>query len=586
MRTPMLLTFTLLASLFVFCSKKNNTVVGPGPDDGGNNGGQSTAFQLKKHTIFEQLPNSVITLFQVTDLDNKGVDFLTVDRFQIYEQDVSIDLVKTNAFLLKRTDINYAIKTRIIIDNNAGTNLATLKKGAVEFIKKMDRQQQMAVYTLSDKLEKVADFTNNVNALVAIVDGIAEGNAGMDLYGAILQINREDKEEYTADNVQQNSVAIFLDSNDEAGSYPIEIIKYATIDRQIFTIGLGSGLNAAELGQISVKSFSQATDETQYVQDAVKAFSTLMKYADSFYWLSYRSEKRGSSGHTLKIMVSGNTNTGDGTQIIGTFDSVPFVDVTDGLYVNWSYSNPAGMDLVMVMVNSQRSIQVLSMGGGKVPVFNFSISNPAVASINAGAGGRLVIVAKGVDGDSTKLTIKDTANSLEKEITIKIVSFQMGVVLFEWWDNVSGTAVANLTSNANYPGSPSGSKEITTWEIPVNQKDNFGARVRGFIHPPQSGKYTFWISSDDNSELWLSMDDKPATKVRICNVGSWTNSREWTKEVNQKSAPIQLEAGKHYYMESLMKEGTGGDNMAVAWQIEGGSREIIGGDYISLYIGD
>lgn len=586
MRTPILLTFMLMASLLVFCGKKNDPIVGPGPGDDDDNGSQSTAFQLKKHTIFEQLPNSVITLFQVTDLDKKGVDFLTVDRFLIDEQETSINLVNANAFLLKRTDINYRLKTKIIIDNNAGTNFAVLKKGAVEFIKKMDSQQQIAVYTLSDKLEKIADFSNSIDALVAAVEGITEGTAGMNLYGAILEINRDEKEEYLADNVQQNSAVIFLDSNDAAGSYPIDVIKYATIDRQIFTVGLGSSLNAADLSQISVKSFSQAADETQLVQNALKVQSTLLKYADSFYWLSYQSAKRGGSNHPLKIMVSGNTYSGDGSQIIGTFDSVPFVDVENGLYVNWSYSNPAGMDLIMVMVDNQRTVQVLSMGGGKVPAFSFAISDPAVVSIVPGAAGRLVIVSKGADGDSCKLTIKDTANSLTKDVTIKIVAFQMGVVLYEWWDNVTGTAVADLTKNAKFPTSPTGSKEITTWEIEKDKKDNYGARVRGFIHPPQTGKYTFWTSSDDNSELWLSTNDKPGNKVRICNVSSWTGSREWTKETNQKSAPIELEAGKHYYMESLMKEGTGGDNLAVAWKSESGKQEIIGGDYISLYIGD
>jgi hypothetical protein len=586
MRTPMLLTFTLLASLFVFCSKKDNTVVGPGPDDNDNDNTQSTAFQLKKHTIFEQLPSSVITLFQVTDLDKKGVDFLTADRFQIYEQNVPINLVKANAFLLKRNDINYTIRTRIIIDNNAGSNLATLKKGAVEFIKKMDRQQQMAVYTLSDNLVKVADFTSNVNALVAVVDGITEGNAGMNLYGAILEVNREAQDEYTADSVQQNSVVIFLDSNDSAGAYPIDIIKYATIDRQIFTVGLGSSLNATELSQISVKSFYQSADETEFVQNAVKAQNTLMKYADSFYWLSYQSEKRGGSGHALKIMVSGNTNTGDGTEIIGTFDSVSFVDVTDGLYVNWSYFNPGGMNLVMVMANSQRSVQVLSMGGGKVPIFSYSISDPAVATVTPGAAGKFVLVAKGADGDSCKLTIKDTANNLTKEATVKIVSYHLGVVLYERWDDVTGTTVASLTSNANYPDNPTERRELTRWEIDVNFKDFYGTRIRGYIHPPQSRKYTFSISSDDTSELWLSTDDTPANKVRVCYVSSWTNSREWTKETNQKSAAIQLTAGKRYYIESLMKEGEGGDNLAVAWQIESGSLEVVSGDYLSLWTGN
>jgi hypothetical protein len=49
---------------------------------------------------------------------------------------------------------------------------------------------------------------------------------------------------------------------------------------------------------------------------------------------------------------------------------------------------------------------------------------------------------------------------------------------------------------------------------------------------------------------------------------------------------IALQAGKHYYIESIHVEGTGGDNLAVAWQQEKASREILNGEYLSLYQGD
>ncbi len=586
MRTRKFLIFALLASMMVFCGKKEKTVVGPPPIDENGDTGTPTAFMMKKHAILEQLPNAVVTLFQVTDMDRKGVTFLTVDRFQIIEQNVPIDLVKANAYLLKRSDVNYRMKTRLIIDNSAGSNLALLKKGAVEYIKKIDYQQQIAVYSLSDKLEKVLDFTNNTNALIAAVESIGEGANALDLYGAVLEVNREDKEVYTLDEIQQNSVVIFLDSNDTVGSYPIDVVKYATIDRQIYTVGYGSNLKTADLSQIGVKSFYQATTEEQFLANAVKAQTMLIRYADGFYWLAYRTAKRNAKGHSLKITISGNTNSGEGSEIIGTFNSDAFVDVADGLYVNWSYSNPQGVDLILVQVNNQRNVQVLSMGGSKMPTFSYTADPPNVVTLLPGGGGRLTIVAKGADGDSCKLIIRDTANGLTKEITVKLVAFQMGTVLYEWWDNITGTSVGDLTKNPRFPANPSGRAELTKWEIDPDKKDNYGTRIRGYVHPPQTGKYIFWISSDDQSELWLSTDGNPANKVRICNVSSWTGTREWTKETNQKSAPITLEAGKHYYMESLHKEGTGGDNLAVAWQSETGKREVITGDFLSLYIGD
>jgi hypothetical protein len=59
----------------------------------------------------------------------------------------------------------------------------------------------------------------------------------------------------------------------------------------------------------------------------------------------------------------------------------------------------------------------------------------------------------------------------------------------------------------------------------------------------------------------------------IASVAGWASSREWTKEANQKSAPIALAAGQRYYIEALMKEGQGGDNLAVRWQLPNGTIE-------------
>ncbi|MFM1943857.1 MAG: hypothetical protein RI897_2839, partial [Verrucomicrobiota bacterium] len=59
----------------------------------------------------------------------------------------------------------------------------------------------------------------------------------------------------------------------------------------------------------------------------------------------------------------------------------------------------------------------------------------------------------------------------------------------------------------------------------------------------------------------------------IASVNSWTASREWDREPQQQSAPIRLEAGKTYYIETLHKEGGGGDNIAVGWQLPDGTLE-------------
>ncbi|TVR51681.1 MAG: PKD domain-containing protein [Puniceicoccaceae bacterium] len=162
-----------------------------------------------------------------------------------------------------------------------------------------------------------------------------------------------------------------------------------------------------------------------------------------------------------------------------------------------------------------------------------------------------------------------------------------GFIVREVWLGIPGTSVADLTNHPNFPDNPQISQEITSLEGPVNWIDNYGTRIHGFIIPEVSGSYTFWIASDDNSELWLSPDASPDNATRIAHVPGWTNSRQWTKYPEQRSQPVQLEAGRRYYINILHKEGTGGDNIAVGWLKPGESgdapSEIVPGAVLSPY---
>ena len=146
---------------------------------------------------------------------------------------------------------------------------------------------------------------------------------------------------------------------------------------------------------------------------------------------------------------------------------------------------------------------------------------------------------------------------------------QAGKIQQEVWNNVPGTRVSSIPVNTE----PSSVKDLTIFEIPSNAADNYASRVRGYVVAPETGNYTFWIASDDQSQVWLSSDDNPANKKKIAEVTGWTTSRQWDKYPSQKSAVISLVANKKYYIEALHKEGTGGDNLAVGWQLPGGTME-------------
>ncbi len=165
------------------------------------------------------------------------------------------------------------------------------------------------------------------------------------------------------------------------------------------------------------------------------------------------------------------------------------------------------------------------------------------------------------------------------------VAANTGTILREYWTGIGGTAVSDLTSSPDFPHNPTGSNLETSFEAPTGWADYYGTRMRGYLHPPASGSYTFWISSDDGSELWLSTDDNPANANLVAWENSWTDPRVW-ETGDEQSDPIALVGGQKYYIEALQKEDGGGDNLAVTWQGSGISSESaypypIGGQYLS-----
>jgi hypothetical protein len=151
----------------------------------------------------------------------------------------------------------------------------------------------------------------------------------------------------------------------------------------------------------------------------------------------------------------------------------------------------------------------------------------------------------------------------------------------ELWTNLNQSvgglaALTNTAYNPSWPNSPVATytKVYTNFETEANTGMNYyGQRLRTFVVPPASGNYVFWISSDDNSQLFVSSDENPANMAQVAWVSTWTNPREWTKEPNQQSAPLPLQAGCRYYVEARMQQGGGGDNLAVRWQMPNGSYE-------------
>ena len=160
-------------------------------------------------------------------------------------------------------------------------------------------------------------------------------------------------------------------------------------------------------------------------------------------------------------------------------------------------------------------------------------------------------------------------------------------VLRELFENIGGNDVENLTGNPNFPDRPTAREVIPDFSF-SSIGDNYGSRLRAYLSPSKTGSYRFWIAGDDNTSLFLSTSSSPENSTKIAEVPGWTGVDEWEKYDQQRSGWIELQADQSYYIEVLHKEGWGGDNVSVAWELaEGFARTNIAGSFLSPFdIGD
>ncbi|SET88271.1 PA14 domain-containing protein, partial [Hymenobacter actinosclerus] len=140
-----------------------------------------------------------------------------------------------------------------------------------------------------------------------------------------------------------------------------------------------------------------------------------------------------------------------------------------------------------------------------------------------------------------------------------------GSLLREQWDNVAGADLASVPTTK----APTSSAPLTQFEhqTPAGGSTRYAARLRAYICPPQSGSYTFWLAADDAGELLLSSDEAPSHKQRIASCSGWTSGvHDFGRYASQQSAPVQLVAGRRYYIEALHKQEWGPGYLAVAWR--------------------
>ncbi|MBE0541035.1 MAG: hypothetical protein IH623_06600 [Verrucomicrobia bacterium] len=182
-----------------------------------------------------------------------------------------------------------------------------------------------------------------------------------------------------------------------------------------------------------------------------------------------------------------------------------------------------------------------------------------------------------------------SVTSAEVTLTVQASVFIPSLVKQEIWG--PGAATTRAEVNAGTAGPATTTTYIGMFDQP-DFADNYAQRLSTWFKPPQNGNYVFFLCSDDDSDLFLSTNDDPATKRLIAQQANWNGTRDWDggENVAQRrsdqwspnndgsmpyAAGIPLLANQLYYIEAVHREGTGGDNLAAYYVINDGVNPVV-----------
>jgi hypothetical protein len=182
-----------------------------------------------------------------------------------------------------------------------------------------------------------------------------------------------------------------------------------------------------------------------------------------------------------------------------------------------------------------------------------------------------------------------SVTSVEAKLTVTPSPFITGLVKKE----VFGPYTADSGTVAAITNGTLGTATTTTYIndfATVDGTSYYGTRLSTMFVPPASGNYVFAVSSDDDSILYLSTDDKAANKRLIAQETGWSNPRTWTgqggggDETKKHSdtwtdpdgntpyaSGIPLIQGTRYYIEMVQHQGTGGGSASANFWLVGGT---------------
>jgi hypothetical protein len=107
-----------------------------------------------------------------------------------------------------------------------------------------------------------------------------------------------------------------------------------------------------------------------------------------------------------------------------------------------------------------------------------------------------------------------------------------------------------------------------SWRYPWDQldaEDPYLEILDGYLIPPETGEYTFWVTGDDYASFHLGSVLDPDNLSGIAETQVALLKDNWDIDGPGRSAPILLEQGKVYLVRAIHHETSGENHFSVGW---------------------
>jgi ferric-dicitrate binding protein FerR (iron transport regulator) len=203
--------------------------------------------------------------------------------------------------------------------------------------------------------------------------------------------------------------------------------------------------------------------------------------------------------------------------------------------------------------------------------------------------------------------VRFTRNSDEKSVrvdaghyAVAAADYQLaslpftGGLLRVWWSGVEGNTLFN---NPRFRNPPDGRETVPDFELVVAETNAFAVRVCGYVHPPVTGNYLFWLekppidfANTGYATLEMSPTEDPSEKVTIAQTagrGNGMTSLPPYLAVGATTAPppVPLVAGRRYYIQANLFIKKGKAELSVFWQPPGQERRVLSSEFLSPWEG-